>query len=164
MAYSVGDISSLINVAEKKSTKRKRKEKFHDKDAVVDDDSDVTEKIVVKTKPKLEKNVVVEPQRNRTAERKEAEDRTIFVGMPHSSKRRDIQKLFSRFGPIEAVYQRSLLQKNEKLTLRMLGTDKKIEKNLTSTNFFVRFKSPEDAKTSEWFCARQPHTAGNFRQ
>ncbi|KAI1732968.1 RNA recognition motif domain-containing protein [Ditylenchus destructor] len=158
--YVPGAISSLITPQNGKSTSKRKKLK---KDEPLDtdrpgsssflrntDDSfkleeGVTE-IIVK-KPKVEKKDPAIVPRNRALERQQTEDRTVFVGnAPAKTKRRAIKKLFSQCGPIEAVYERSLLQKNEKLTMRMLGTDKKIEKNLTSTNFFVRFKDEEDVQ------------------
>lgn len=83
----------------------------------------------------------------RIEENRQVEDRTIFVGnAPNQSNSRKIKQLFTKFGEIEAVYQRSHLQKNKKLTLKMFGTDKEIKKNLNSTNFFIRFKDAESAK------------------
>lgn len=81
------------------------------------------------------------------AERKSTENRTVFVGnAPLSATRKKMQKFFKDFGQIEAVYQRSLLEKSEKLTKKMEATDKSIKENLQSTNFFVRFADEESAQ------------------
>ncbi|KAH7725572.1 RNA recognition domain-containing protein [Aphelenchoides avenae] len=83
----------------------------------------------------------------RLTERKSTESRTVFVGnAPTTATRKSIKKLFSEFGKIEAVYARSLLEKSEKLTKKMEGTDKAIKDNLQSTHFYVRFSDEEDAK------------------
>lgn len=87
----------------------------------------------------------------RKSENQQNAEKTVFIGnAPFATKRREIQKLFKRFGEIESVYERSLLQKNEKLTKKMMSTDKtkKIERNLTTVNFFVRFREKEAAETA----------------
>lgn len=84
---------------------------------------------------------------NRAPETEDQLARTIFVGnAPVSATRKQIKQLFSKFGEIDSVWQRSLLHKTEKLTLKMLGTDKDLMANLKSTTFYVRLKEDEVVK------------------
>ncbi|CAD5227248.1 unnamed protein product [Bursaphelenchus xylophilus] len=76
-----------------------------------------------------------------------ATDRTVFVGnVKMETKRKTIEKLFKPYGEVEACYKRSLLGKTEKLTKKMFGTDKKLNKSVKDATFYVRFVKAEDAK------------------
>lgn len=77
------------------------------------------------------------------------EPKTIFIGnVPLSIKSPEIKRIFKEFGSIEAIYQRSLIQKNQKLTLKMLSTNKKLHKTMSSKIMFLRFKSEESAQAA----------------
>lgn len=90
-----------------------------------------------------------ENRKKRPPETEEQQARTVFVGnAPLNATRKQIKQLFAQFGAIDSVWQRSLLHKTEKLTLKMFGTDKKLAENLKSTTFYVRFNNVEDAKKS----------------
>jgi hypothetical protein len=101
----------------------------------------------------------------RMAHLEEGRARTVFVGnVPVGIKRKTIKEIFrsnfssiflfknyffcSPFGKLEKVYQRTLLQKTEKLTKQVLAKDKQNELGgrLTSTNFFVRFSQETEAE------------------
>ncbi|KAI6224907.1 RNA-binding protein 34 [Aphelenchoides besseyi] len=80
---------------------------------------------------------------------KTAMERTCFVGnVPYRVERKAIAKLFKPFGKIEVVYKRSLLQKTEKLTAKMVNTDEKLKSAAKTAHFYVRFETEEEAKNA----------------
>lgn len=80
-------------------------------------------------------------------ERKEMYSFLVFIGnVPMNVKTSALKKLFSPYGKIEAIYKRSLLQKTEKLTKKMFGTDKELKTNVTDAHVYVRFEKKEDAE------------------
>ncbi|KAI6189294.1 nucleolin [Aphelenchoides fujianensis] len=80
---------------------------------------------------------------------KTAMERTVFVGnVPYRVERKALAKIFKPFGKIEAVYKRSLLQKTEKLTKKMLGTDEKLKAAAKDAHFYVRFADEEGAQNA----------------
>ena len=60
--------------------------------------------------------------------------------------------MIRQFGKIDAVYQRTLLQMNEKLATIVVNKRRKknedVKPNLTSTNFYVRFSNEKEAETA----------------
>jgi RNA recognition motif-containing protein len=66
--------------------------------------------------------------------------------VPFKTKPDKLKKLFRPYGKIEAIYKRSLLQKTEKLTLKMFGTDEELKKTVTDAHIYVRYENEEDAK------------------
>lgn len=73
----------------------------------------------------------------------------MFVGnVPCNAKAKALKTLFSPYGTIEAIYKRSLLQKNDKLTQKMFGTDKELKTTVTDAHVYVRFANEDDAKKS----------------
>jgi hypothetical protein len=62
-------------------------------------------------------------------------------------KKKLFSKLFfSTFGEIETVYQRTHLQMTDKLTKMMVSKKPELLERLNSTNFYIRFKSEENAE------------------
>uniref|UniRef100_A0A7E4V2G0 RNA-binding protein 34 n=1 Tax=Panagrellus redivivus TaxID=6233 RepID=A0A7E4V2G0_PANRE len=75
------------------------------------------------------------------------QDREIFVGnLTANVRRRDVEKIFKKYGSIEKVWSRSVIGLNEKKSFSVKRKFKNAENNaLDHVNFYIRFKTADDA-------------------
>ncbi|XP_026316632.1 nucleolar protein 12 [Hyposmocoma kahamanoa] len=124
----------------------------HDSDDEINSDTEQTNKDILDTGPassddEQENEEVKKPEKNAEKDFDDAEviKRTLFVGnVPFSKKcKKEIKKMFSKYGHIENVRIRGIPVKDARTTPKLAVIKSELHPERTSVNLYIKFTNPQ---------------------